>query len=141
MTIRRLAASPVRAWCRSSISSRADGGNFGADPKPACSGSKVRATFSTAVPSSSSVSLAGEAPERSAIAAIWRAMSAPEAATSSRRVRQAFVTATRSCRNDPIPGRDTGGKYVPAKNGSPAGVRNTVIGQPPWPVRATVTSM
>ena len=31
-----------------------------------------------------------------------------------------------------MPGRSTGGKYVPPKNGRPAGVRNTVSGQPPW---------
>jgi hypothetical protein len=30
---------------------------------------------------------------------------------------------------------------VPPKNGSPAGVRKTVIGQPPWPVSDTTASM
>ena len=30
-----------------------------------------------------------------------------------------------------MPWRGSGGKYVPAQNGSPAGVRNTVMGQPP----------
>ena len=32
-------------------------------------------------------------------------------------------------------------KYVPPKNGSPSGVRKTVIGQPPCPVSATTASM
>ena len=40
-----------------------------------------------------------------------------------------------------IPWRGSGGKYVPPQNGSPSGVRNTVIGQPPWPVSATTASM
>ena len=30
---------------------------------------------------------------------------------------------------------------MPPKNGSPSGVRNTVIGQPPWPVSVTTASM
>jgi hypothetical protein len=30
---------------------------------------------------------------------------------------------------------------VPQKNGSPSGVMNTVIGQPPWPVIAWVAAM
>jgi hypothetical protein len=30
---------------------------------------------------------------------------------------------------------------VPPRNGSPSGVRNTVIGQPPWPDNATTASM
>ena len=37
--------------------------------------------------------------------------------------------------------RAVGGKYVPAKKGSPSGVRKTVIGQPPWPVRDVTASM
>ena len=37
--------------------------------------------------------------------------------------------------------RGSGGKYVPPKNGSPSGVRNTVSGQPPCPVRETTASM
>ena len=39
------------------------------------------------------------------------------------------------------PWRGSGGKYVPPRNGSPAGVRKTVIGQPPWPVIDTTASM
>ena len=35
----------------------------------------------------------------------------------------------------------SGGKYVPQKNGSPSGVMNTVIGQPPCPVIACVAVM
>ena len=44
-------------------------------------------------------------------------------------------------RNEGRPWRGSGGKYVPPKNGSPAGVRKTVIGQPPPPVSATTASM
>ena len=44
-------------------------------------------------------------------------------------------------RNDGSPCRGIGGKYVPAKNGSPSGVRNAVSGQPPLPVIACAASM
>ncbi len=108
--MRRLASSPVRAQCRNSISSSADGGNFGAGPKPACTGSNARATFSTAPASSSAVSVAAGPPDARAAAATSRAMSAPDASTSSRRVRHALVTASSNWRNDPIPARGVGGK-------------------------------
>ena len=45
------------------------------------------------------------------------------------------TTAPSSCRNAGF------GKYVPPKNGSPFGVRNTVIGHPPRPVIACTASM
>ena len=45
-------------------------------------------------------------------------------------------TAPSTCRNAGIPCRGSGGKYVPPKNGSPSGVRKTVIGQPPCPISA-----
>ena len=51
------------------------------------------------------------------------------------------MIASSTCRNDAIPPRESFGKYVPQKNGSPAGVRNTDIGQPPCPVIATVAAM
>ena len=41
--------------------------------------------------------------------------------------RHVSPTAVTSCVNCAL------GKYVAAKNGSPSGVMNTVIGQPPWP--------
>ena len=43
------------------------------------------------------------------------------------------TTASSTCWNAGSPWRGSGGKYVPPKNGSPSGVRNTVIGQPPLP--------
>ena len=43
--------------------------------------------------------------------------------------RESFENAGRPCRS-------TGGKYVPPWNGLRSGVRNTVSGQPPWPVRS-----
>ena len=60
---------------------------------------------------------------------------APWLTTSSRRSRQAVETASSRRRNCAF------GKYVPQKNGSPSGVANTVIGQPPWPVIAWVAVM
>ena len=56
---------------------------------------------------------------------------------SPRRLAYASAIARRTSRNAGMPWRCTGGKYVPPKNGSPSGVRKTVIGQPPWPERAT----
>ncbi len=108
--MRRLAPSPVRAECRSNISNSADGGNFGAVPKPPLAWSNVRPAFSTAAARSSAVSVAGGPPAASAAAEIWRTMSAPDAVTSSRRVRQALATASSSWRNDPIPALGVGGK-------------------------------
>ena len=49
------------------------------------------------------------------------------------RSRYASATAVSTCRKPGSPWRGSGGKYVPPKNGSPSGVRNTVIGQPPLP--------
>ena len=68
-------------------------------------------------------------------------MRCPVASTSSRRSAQVWATDASSCGKDGMPWRGVGGKYVPQKNGSPAGVANTVIGQPPWPVSACVASM
>ena len=61
--------------------------------------------------------------------------------TSPRRSRYASETATSSWAKLGSPCRGSGGKYVPPKNGSPSGVRKTVIGQPPLPVSATTASM
>ena len=62
-------------------------------------------------------------------------MWAPLSRTRSRCSVQALFTPDNSCRNWPL------GKYVPAKNGSPSGVRMHVIGHPPCPVRAVVAAM
>ena len=40
-----------------------------------------------------------------------------------------------------MPMRESDGKYVPAKNGTCSGVRNTFSGQPPCPVIAWQASM
>ena len=61
--------------------------------------------------------------------------------TSARRSRYAEATASSTWRKLGRPCRGAGGKYVPPKNGSPPGVRKTVIGQPPCPVSATTASM
>ena len=67
--------------------------------------------------------------------------SALTALTSSRRFSQASASACSTWVNAGIPCRGSAGKYVPAKNGSPSGVRTQVIGQPPWPVIAWVARM
>ena len=54
--------------------------------------------------------------------------------TSSRRSVQASATPFSMSRKPGIPMRDTGGQYVPPKNGLKSGVRNIDIGQPPRPV-------
>ena len=59
--------------------------------------------------------------------------SALERSTSPRCSRHASATPSSTCLNEGRPCRGSGGKYVPPKNGSPAGVRKTVIGQPPLP--------
>ena len=53
----------------------------------------------------------------------------------------AAATLASTSVNDGIPCTGRGGKYVPQKNGSPVGVVNTVIGQPPDPVIACVAAM
>ena len=70
----------------------------------------------------------------STIADAWRE-------TSPRRSRYASETAVSTCWKLGSPCRGSGGKYVPPRNGSPSGVRKTVIGQPPCPVSATTASM
>ena len=57
------------------------------------------------------------------------------ARTSSSRVRHASSSAASTRRNC------SRGKYVPQKNGSPSGVRKTVIGHPPCPVVAVTADM
>ena len=61
--------------------------------------------------------------------------------SSSRRSVQASCTARMMSTNPGRPWWLDFGKYVPAKNGRPSGVMNTVIGQPPLPVIACVASM
>ena len=51
--------------------------------------------------------------------------------SSSRRWVQASLSACSTWVNAGVPCRGSGGKYVPAKNGSPSGVRMQVIGHPP----------
>ena len=62
--------------------------------------------------------------------------SRPRASSSLRREAYASATERSTRRNDGICQRSSGGKYVPAKNGTPSGVRKTVIGHPPLPVIA-----
>ena len=54
---------------------------------------------------------------------------------------QAFATPITTCGQDGMPLRGSGGKYVPAKYGTPSGVRNAFSGQPPRPVIACTASM
>ena len=129
---RRGAVSSVLAAAEQELERRA-GGNFGAPPQPPHCGSKPRAQFrcasaSSAVRRAAPATAARRAPER-----MCSASSSAERSTSSRRSRQASETARSTCWNDGSPCRGSGGKYVPPKNGSPAGVRNIVIGQPPLP--------
>ena len=63
------------------------------------------------------------------------------ASTSAGRCANASATAPSTRRNDGMPNRSLGGKYVPAKNGAPSGRRNTVIGHPPEPVRPCTARM
>ena len=65
----------------------------------------------------------------------------PDSSTFSRCSRQAAAIEVRTWRKAGMPWRGSGGKYVPPANGSPSGVRNTVIGQPPLPLIATTASM
>ncbi len=135
-----IAPARPRACRRRSSSSVECGGNFGARPKPPQRSSncprRTRSASSSSPSTSGSAEGAVSALRRSAPTRVsaWRA-------TSSRRSRYASATATSTCRKAGIPRRGSGGKYVPPKNGSPSGVAKTVIGQPPWPVRATTASM
>ncbi len=73
--------------------------------------------------------------------AMCSAICVPCVTTSSRRSVHAWAIPVSTCRNDGSPCCGTGGKYVPAKNGLPSGVRNAVNGQPPLPVIACAASM
>jgi len=114
-------------------------GNFGADPKPPSRGSNIARRRSAASPHSTSAGLR---------ACPW-AIDGPSGSSRRRdRVREgvrladdivtprvpASITASSTWRNDGSPWRARSGKYVPARNGSPSGVANTLIGQPPRPV-------
>ena len=76
------------------------------------------------------------APERT-----WSVNSRAVRSTSARLSRHVSATARRTSEKAGIPCRASGGKYVPPKNGSPAGVMKTVIGHPPCPDSATTASM
>ena len=125
--------SPVRAACRSRNSKTMDGGNFGAVPNPPRSASKPAASPAAAASSNAGVMPPGAG--RAESASSWRTMSRPWACTSARRWAQTSDTRVSNWENC------TRGKYVPQKNGWPSGVRKHVIGQPPDPVMACVTSM
>ena len=92
-----------------------------------------RASSRSASASSSSCSGSRDGSRSADCAQTRRRAFAPARPTSSRRSRHASATARSTCRNAGSPWRGSGGKYVPPKNGSPSGVRNTVIGQPPLP--------
>ena len=102
---------------------------MGASPKPPVPLSKLPASPATA----SDVTSARErspapapSPDRAeAFSARAAAIRSDSVLTFSLSACQASATAVTSCMNR---GR---GKYVPAKKGSPSGVMNTVIGQPP----------
>ena len=114
-------------------------GNFGASPKP-----PFRASYDASNPCAARASSSGEtAPlgrTRSVVANISRIEVATRC-TSSGRLSYASATACSTRRKDGIPGRSSGGKYVPPQNGSRFGVRNMVIGQPPCPVIAWTACM
>ena len=60
---------------------------------------------------------------------------------SSRCSSHAAPSALSTCGQLGMPCRGSGGKYVPAQNGMPVGVRNAFSGQPPCPVIACTASM
>ena len=134
--VRVISSSPRR----SRYSSTGAGGNLGERPKPPQTGSKTARRFSSARSSSSAASGSGDGRRRE-LERMCSTRFALESRTSSRLSRHASATASSTCRKAGRPWRGSGGKYVPPKNGSPAGVTNTVIGQPPWPVSATTASM
>ena len=115
-------------------------GNFGARPNPPHSGSKARARAACALNNIRSDSGSGDSGAE-APAASATATRLPWADRSPGFVRQVSAMASSTRRNAGMPWRSSGGKYVPAKNGSPSGVRNAVIGQPPEPVMAWTASM
>ena len=89
----------VRSWVRSSASSNADGGNFGADPNPPRRVSSSPRMAATAR-SHRLGSISGPPPGRPA--AIRRnspATWSEACSTSARWVRQVSATAASSCRN------------------------------------------
>ena len=117
------------------------GGNFGAPPKPPCS--RVELTRGAPRAASASIESVSGSVDGSQLAPT-SASPRPAAARSARlraplAVRVATASSTRRKLGSPC--RGAGGKYVPPKNGSPSGVRKTVIGQPPCPVSATTASM
>ncbi len=63
------------------------------------------------------------------------------ASTSWRRCSHTSLSAARTVRNDGVPPRSAGGKYVPPKNGRRSGVKNMLIGHPPEPVMDWTASM
>ena len=60
---------------------------------------------------------------------------------SSRCSSQAAPIAVSTCGQAGMPWRGSGGKYVPAQNGTASGVRKAFSGQPPCPVIACTASM
>ena len=116
-------------------------GNLGAPPKPPrCSSNACRSRENAArVISSVSGSLeALSSPTRAMCSAIF----APCVDDLRRAARvHASAIAAQHLRERRQPVLRHGGKYVPAKNGLPSGVRNAVRGHPPLPVIAWAASM
>ncbi len=139
-TTSRARASPVRSACCSRKSSAIAAGNFGARPSPPCTGSCC-ATIDAAARASVSASTPSPLPGGASCRSYSSRSDATVSPTRSRRSRHASATEASTRRKLGSPWRSSGGKYVPPKNGSPSGVRNTVIGHPPCPVIACTACM
>ena len=129
VTISRASGAPRNA-IRSTNSRVLGWGNFGALPNPPQVASKDRRSSAIACDVSSSVSGSSDASSEPAreIASTTRP---PCRSMSSRRSRHASAIPSRTCRNDGMPWEGSFGKYVPAKNGLPSGVRKADSGHPP----------
>ena len=134
------ASGVPRTAIRRTNSSVIGWGNFGAPPNPPQVASNDRRSSAIACDVSSSVS--GSSDEASDPAREIASTTRPACCSRSvRRSRHASAIPSSTWRNDGMPCDGTFGKYVPAKNGLPSGVRNADSGQPPWPVIAWTASM
>ena len=136
------ALAPSSCSPRRSRNSSVDaGGNLGAPPKPPQRGSNVGADPAHGLVQER----LGERLRRTARASLAERIASSSDAGLARDVVAAVAVgvgdADEQLAEAGSPCRGSGGKYVPPKNGSPSGVRKTVIGQPPLPVSATTASM
>ena len=132
--------SRLRRCIRSRNSRARRAGTSARRRSPPCSRSNCSPRTSTASVSSPLVRGSSTAVTRSSGRSPRRA---PRPDGPRRRGARLYASATafRTSWNAGMPCRGAGGKYVPPQNGSPSGVRKTVIGHPPWPVSATTASM